>query len=52
MKVKQKIIQAGSSQDFGAALNAALQMGWFVHCMAVNSQTNAWVAVLQMEVAS
>ena len=46
---KQKIIIQDKAIDFKQSLDTAIQMGWLVHSVTVNSETNYWLAVLYRE---
>lgn len=46
---KQKIIIEDKATDFKQSLDTAIQMGWLVHSVTVNSETNYWLAVLYRE---
>lgn len=47
--IKQKIIIQDKAIDFKQSLEAAIQTGWLVHSVTVNSETNYWLAVLYRE---
>jgi hypothetical protein len=49
VSIKQKILMESRSSDIRDALNVAIQMGWLVQSVTVNSDTNCWIAVLYRE---
>lgn len=51
MSIKQKTLMEASAQGMKASLDAAIQMGWLVQSVTVNSETNCWIAVLYREAA-
>jgi hypothetical protein len=51
MSIKQKIIKTQGADRIKEELDIALQMGWLVQTLTVNSETGAWIAVLYREAA-
>lgn len=49
--IKQKIMQFDNSVEMEQQINIALNMGWLVQSITVNSDTNTWIALLYREVA-
>ena len=44
--MKQKVIHAYGANEAENQIATALGMGWFVHCITVNSETNFWIIIL------
>jgi hypothetical protein len=46
MNIKQKIIKSHNGNEIKEEMDIALQMGWLVHSLTVNPETNTWIAIL------
>lgn len=44
--MKQKIISDFKFADFEHQLKMALEFGWLVHSVTVNSSSNTWLAIM------
>ncbi len=47
--IKQKILLAKTASGMQSEINIALDMGWLVQSITVNSETNMWIAVMYRE---
>lgn len=47
--IKQKTIMQTSAREMKILLDEAIRMGWLIHSVTVNSETNCWFAVLYRE---
>lgn len=46
LHMKQKVLRAGSAAETQSVINTALDMGWLVQSITVNSGMNQWIIVL------
>jgi hypothetical protein len=49
--IKQKTIMQTNAREMKNCLDEAIRMGWLIHSVIVNSETNCWFAVLYQEAA-